>query len=114
MTRGGALAALTGKQTGRSPRDRFIVEESSTAGDIWWGEINQPISEERFDRLHARLKAYLQNREVFVQDLHARADPVHRLRVRLIKELAWHNLLARTMYIEPQHKAQHTIEQQCS
>ncbi|HET8727900.1 MAG TPA: phosphoenolpyruvate carboxykinase (ATP), partial [Alphaproteobacteria bacterium] len=98
---GGALVALTGKHTGRSPKDRYIVEEASTADDIWWGEVNRPISEARFDRLHARVAAYLQGREAFVQDLHAGADPAHRLPVRVITQHAWHNLFARNMFIRP-------------
>ena len=66
---GGPLVAITGQHTGRSPNDKFIVQESSTSGDIWWGNVNKPITEEAFDRLHVRMTEYLRGREVFVQDL---------------------------------------------
>ncbi len=101
MSRDGALVALTGQHTGRSPNDKFIVEEETTASDIWWGNVNKPISEQAFDNLQARIQAYLQGREVFVQDLWAGADPEHRLPVRIVTQHAWHNMFARNMFIRP-------------
>ena len=98
---GGPLVAITGQHTGRSPNDKFIVQEASTSGDIWWGNVNKPITEEAFDRLHARMTEYLRGHEVFVQDLYAGADPEYRLPVRIVTHNAWHNLFAQNMFIRP-------------
>jgi len=94
----GPLVTRTGTHTGRSPRDRFVVKESSTEDEIWWGETNRPYSEEKFDQLHAKVTAYLQNSDVFVQDCWCGADEDYRLAVRVITEDAWHNLFARNMF----------------
>ena len=95
----GALAVFTGQHTGRSPQDRFIVREPSTESDIWWGNVNRPISVEHFDRVFAKVQAYLQGRDAFVQDCYAGADPEYRLKVRVVTEFAWHSLFARNMFI---------------
>ncbi|MHC4224500.1 MAG: phosphoenolpyruvate carboxykinase [Planctomycetota bacterium] len=99
VAQSGPLVALTGAHTGRSPNDKFIVKEASTEADIWWGKVNRPISEEHFDRVFAKVQAYIQGREVFVRDCYAGADPEFRLRVRVVTENAWHNLFARNMFI---------------
>jgi phosphoenolpyruvate carboxykinase (ATP) len=101
VTLGGALACKTGKYTGRSPNDKFILQEPNTTDSIWWGKVNRPIDQERFDRLHAMTAVYLQNRDLFVQDLYAGADPAHRIKVRVISESPWHALFARNMFIRP-------------
>ncbi len=101
IAKGGAFVARTGHHTGRSPNDKFIVEEASTKAHIAWGDVNRPISEEKFDQIHKRMLAYLQERDIFVQDLYAGADPKYRLPVRIITESAWHNLFARNMFIVP-------------
>jgi phosphoenolpyruvate carboxykinase (ATP) len=100
---GGALVVYTGQHTGRSPKDKFIVQESATSDDIWWGEVNVATSEERFERLHAKVLAYFQNRDLYVQDLFAGADPEYRLPVRVVSESAWHALFAANMFIQPGH-----------
>jgi phosphoenolpyruvate carboxykinase (ATP) len=105
LAEGGALVVLTGQHTGRSPKDKFIVEEASTRGNIWWGEVNAGISEQGFERLYAKVVSYFQNRELFVQDLYAGADPEYRMSVRVVSESAWHSLFARNMFIEPGHDA---------
>ena len=105
LAEGGALVVLTGQHTGRSPHDKFIVEEASTRDDIWWGEVNAGISEQGFERLYAKVVSYFQNRELFVQDLFAGADPEYRMSVRVVSESAWHSLFARNMFIEPDHDA---------
>ncbi|MEJ2608708.1 MAG: phosphoenolpyruvate carboxykinase [Candidatus Thiodiazotropha sp.] len=97
----GPLVVRTGHHTGRSANDKFIVDEPSVKEDIWWGEINRPISEARFDSLHMRLASYLQNKDVYVQDCYSGADPDHRLPVRIITENAWHNVFARNVFIQP-------------
>jgi len=98
---GGPLCALTGDHTGRSPNDKFTVKEPSTQSDIWWGDVNRPISEEHFDRVYAKVQSYVQGRELFVQDLFAGADPEFRLKVRVVTEQAWHSLFVRNMFIRP-------------
>jgi phosphoenolpyruvate carboxykinase (ATP) len=101
IAKGGAMVVRTGHHTGRAPKDKFIVEEASSRDNIWWGDVNRPISEAQFTNLHRRLLAYLQGRDVFVQDCHAGADANYRLPVRIITESAWHNLFARNMFLRP-------------
>jgi phosphoenolpyruvate carboxykinase (ATP) len=96
----GPLAVRTGQHTGRSPDDKFIVREPSSVAKIWWGKINRPMEPHQFDGLHRRLLAYLQGKDVFVQDCFAGADPAYRLPLRIITETAWHNLFARNMFIQ--------------
>jgi phosphoenolpyruvate carboxykinase (ATP) len=98
---GGPIVARTFKHTGRSPQDRFIVQDDTTRDTVWWGEVNKPFDPGAFDRLTARVCGYLQGRELFVQDLYAGADPAYRIRVRVITQNAWHNLFARNMFIVP-------------
>ena len=98
---GGAFVARTGKFTGRTPRDKYFVEEPSSKDDIWWGGFNKPISETVFDRMLERVRAYFQGKELFVQDLHGGADPAYRLKVRVITDSAWHSLFVRNMFIRP-------------
>ncbi|MEE8273703.1 MAG: phosphoenolpyruvate carboxykinase, partial [Alphaproteobacteria bacterium] len=105
LSRGGPLVVLTGQHTGRSANDKFIVKESSSADDIWWGAVNKPISPKHFAGIRQKLFAYLQGREVFVQDCYAGADPAHRLPVRIVTETAWHSLFARNMFIVPPRDA---------
>ena len=95
----GPLVVSTGKYTGRSANDKFVVEEPSSQDNIWWGKINKPFSTENFEKVLYGLRSYLQNKEVFVQDCYAGADPDYRIKVRVITEHAWHNLFARTMFI---------------
>jgi len=96
----GAICVETGEYTGRAPNDKFIVQESSSEENIWWGKINRPFTVEQFDALHSRVLAYLQGREIFVQDCCAGADPSHQLHIRIITETAWHSLFARNMFIQ--------------
>ncbi len=101
LTESGALAVETGVHTGRSPQDRFVVQEASSEDEIWWGPVNQPLAEEDFERLHRRITDHLAAREVFVQDLFACADPAYRLPVRVVTERAWCALFARNLFIVP-------------
>lgn len=101
LAAGGPLVALTGQHTGRSANDKFIVKESSSEDNIWWGQVNKPIEADKFAGLHEKMRQYLTGRDVFVQDCYAGADPTHRLPVRIITECAWHNLFARNMFIQP-------------
>ena len=95
----GPFIVETGRHTGRSPNDKFIVEESSSRGKIWWGKVNRPIAESQFNLLKQQIRAYLQGREVFVQDCYAGADPQYRISVRVINEYAWHNLFIQSLLI---------------
>jgi len=97
----GPLVVRTGHHTGRSPHDRFVVREPTSESRIWWGTENRPFEPEAFDRLFYRLTAYLQGRDIFVQDVITGADPKYRLPVRVITETAWHSLFARTMFVRP-------------
>ena len=101
IAEGGALIAMTGAHTGRSPNDKYIVREPSSEHDIWWGEVNRPISRDVFNDIHGRVAAYLQGKEVFIQDCYAGAASDHRLPIRVISELAWHSLFARNLFITP-------------
>ena len=106
----GPMIVDTGDYTGRSPRDKFVVKEPTSEKDIWWGDINQPISQALFDRLLRKMLAYLQNRDIFVFDGHVGADPSYRMPVRIINEYAWHNLFVRNMFIrelDPEKLASH-------
>jgi phosphoenolpyruvate carboxykinase (ATP) len=94
----GPLVVNTGKHTARAAADKFVVHEPSTGHHVWWGEYNRPFSPERFSALRIRLQAYLQGRDVFVQDCYAGADPESRVPIRIITEKAWHSMFARTMF----------------
>jgi phosphoenolpyruvate carboxykinase (ATP) len=98
---GGSFSTRTGRFTGRTPRDKYIVEEPGTKDTVWWGKINQPVDPARFASLHERMLAYLQGRELFVQDLYAGADPTYRLPVRVVTDSAWHSLFSRNMFVRP-------------
>jgi phosphoenolpyruvate carboxykinase (ATP) len=97
----GSLMVETGVHTGRSVRDKFVVDEPSVTKDIWWGPVNQRYSPENFAVLKARVQAYLQGQDLFTQDLYACADPAHRVRVRVVTTHAWTSLFARNMFIRP-------------
>jgi phosphoenolpyruvate carboxykinase (ATP) len=100
----GPLVVRTGQHTGRSPNDKFIVREPSTVNEVWWGKVNHPLSEHRFEALHARMLAYLQGRDLFVQDRYAGADPAYRLSIRFITEAAWQSIFVRNLFIQPPHE----------
>jgi phosphoenolpyruvate carboxykinase (ATP) len=96
----GPIVVRTGHHVGRSPQDRFLVTEPSSTEKVWWGSVNRAIEEEKFMNLTYRLQAYLQNKDVFIQDCYAGAAPDHRIPIRIITERAWHNLFARNLFIQ--------------
>ncbi len=98
----GALVTTTGKRTGRSPKDKFIVNEPSSRTHVHWGDVNVGVEPGVFDKLQAKVFTYLAQRDIFVADLHAGANPAHRLNVRVINEYAWHNLFVRQLFIRPE------------
>jgi phosphoenolpyruvate carboxykinase (ATP) len=97
----GPLVVRTGQYTGRSPNDKFIVKEPESDQHIWWGKVNQPFDPLKFENLYARMLAYLQGRDLFIQDCYAGADSNYRICVRVITETAWHSLFARNLFIRP-------------
>jgi phosphoenolpyruvate carboxykinase (ATP) len=100
-TVGGPFVAHTGKHTGRSPNDKFVVKHVDSEGNVWWGSYNRPFDGMKFDALYERMCEYLKGRDVFVQDVYAGADPKYRLNVRIITEEAWHSMFIRNMFILP-------------
>ena len=101
LGKGGAFLVTTGKHTGRSPKDKFVVQTPSVEHTIWW-DNNRPMTPEAFDRLHADMLAHMKGRDYFVQDLFGGADPEHRLDVRVVTELAWHGLFIRHLLRRPE------------
>ncbi|PWW26216.1 phosphoenolpyruvate carboxykinase (ATP) [Cytobacillus oceanisediminis] len=102
LTSTGAVRATTGKYTGRSPKDKYIVEEASNKDKIDWGSVNQPISEEAFSSLYNKVLNYLKEKEeVFVFKGYAGADKKYRMPIQVINEYAWHNLFAHQLFIRP-------------
>ena len=99
LTHLGPIVTLTGDRTGRSANDKFVVREPESESKIWWGKVNKEISEEKFDQLYEKVKAYTQHREMFVQDCWAGADERYKLPVRIITEDARHSLFVRNMFI---------------
>jgi phosphoenolpyruvate carboxykinase (ATP) len=111
----GALSVKTGKFTGRSPDDKYIVDDDVTHNTVDWGKVNHPISEEHFDRIFKRMKKHIEAKEFFVFDGFVGADPENRLPIRVINNRAWHNLFARQLFIRPtpeeleNHKPEFTL-----
>ena len=101
LTNTGALLVTTGKYTGRSPDDKFIVDTPAVHDDIAWGSVNRPISKERFTALLNKVTAYLQGREIFLFDGFAGADPKYTKKFRIVNELASQNLFIRDLLIRP-------------
>ena len=97
----GPLVVRTGKHTGRSPQDKFIVREPGSARKIWWGEVNRPIALEHYDRLRTRLMTYLADRPIYAQDCFIGAHPAHRRSLRVYTETAWASIFARNLFRRP-------------
>lgn len=100
VARNGALVTDTGELTGRSAKDKFVVEESESKSHVWWGDVNKPFAQEKFNQLKSKVAAYLQGRDLYIQDCFAGSDNEYRMPVRIITEYAWHSLFARNMFIE--------------
>lgn len=97
----GALAINTGKFTGRSPKDRFIVKDEVTKDRVWWGDINIPFDPDKFDKLYDKVTQYLSKKEVYARDAYACAEKGYRLNIRVINEFPWSNMFAFNMFLRP-------------
>lgn len=95
----GPIIVNTGKHTARAAADKFVVKEESTENNIWWGIYNRPYSVGKYNELYARVQAFCQDEELFVQDCYVGADPEYRMPIRIITDKAWHSLFARNMFI---------------
>src|SRR5262245_50409477 len=101
VTNEGALVALTGARTGRSPKDRYIVRDATTDAVVHWGAINQETNVATFDRVRNQVTGHLGGRDLFVTDGEVCADPAHRLRIRVVAEKAWHALFSHHLFRRP-------------
>ena len=104
IVRGGAVAVDTGRHTSRAALDKFIVREPSSEDRIWWGEYNRPLGSDTFELILSRMLGFLQERDLFVQDLHACAQAEYRLPIRVVTEYAWHSLFSRNMFLKPESR----------
>lgn len=103
IAKDGPFVVKTGKHTGRSAQDKFIVRDAETESTVWWGKVNKPMSPDHFAALKADfMKALAEKDELFVQDLYGGSQPAYRVNVRVITELAWHSLFIRTLLVRPE------------
>ncbi|HEY1257187.1 MAG TPA: phosphoenolpyruvate carboxykinase (ATP) [Terracidiphilus sp.] len=111
----GALVAVTGARTGRSPKDKFTVDDAVTHEVVDWGKVNKPFAPAKFEALLERVVEHLKSRELFAQDLYCGADPEYRLQIRVVSEYAWHALFVRDLFVRPEagalvnHKAEFIV-----
>ena len=103
----GPLVAHTGKHTGRSANDKFIVKHVDSENNIWWGQYNKPFDAEKFDAVYKKMTEFMKAKDVFVQDVYAGADENYRLPVRFVTEYAWHAHFIRNMFLLPQSLEEH-------
>ncbi len=101
LSNSGALVVTTGKYTGRSPKDKFIVDTPGIHNEICWGKVNKPISRDKFNSIKDKITAYLQNREIFIFDGFAGADKNYTQKFRVVNELASQNLFIHQLLIRP-------------
>ena len=101
----GALVSVTGARTGRSPKDKFTVDDAVTHELVDWGKVNKPFAPEKFGALLERVVEHLKGRELFAQDLYCGADAAYRLPIRVISEYAWHALFVRDLFVRPEAAA---------
>jgi len=110
-TANGTLAVNTGKFTGRSPQDRFIVKDDYTTEKVWWGKTNKAISPENFDKLEKEILKYLSGKEIYARDGYVCADPEYRTCIRTVTELPWSNMFVYNMFLRPSEKELENFEE---
>ena len=101
LTDNNVLAINTGKFTGRSPKDRYIVFDDITMDKVWWGDINRPIKPNIFENLYNKLISHLSGKELYVRDCYACASEKNRLNLRTICEYAWSDIFSHNMFLRP-------------
>ena len=99
----GSLSVKTGNRTGRSPQDRFIVNDNLTESTVDWGEINKPFDQKNFVTLWERVETYLSKKDVFVSNLHVGEHSTHYIPIQIKTQWAWHNLFGNQMFIKPRN-----------
>lgn len=99
IAKDGPLVADTGKYTGRSPNDKFIIEDEVTKEKVWWGDVNRGMSEENFNKIKAKVFNHVKERDLFVQDCFAGTNPQFQVPIRVVTEFAWQSLFARNMFV---------------
>jgi len=97
----GAFMCDTGKFTGRAPEDKFFVKDALTESSVWWGKVNQPVTGEVFEKLHAKMVAFLADKDIYVRDCYACADLEYRTNIRVITTVAYNSLFVQNMFIRP-------------
>ena len=110
LTDKNVLAINTGKFTGRSPKDRYIVSDAITKEKVWWGEINKPIEAKVFDNLYLKISKHLSQKELYVRDCYACASQNNRLNIRTICEYPWSDIFSHNMFIRPEINEKFAIE----
>lgn len=110
LTDNGALMADTGKFTGRSPKDKFVVKDANTENSVWWGDINFPISPEKFEQLQSKMLKHLEGKKLYIRDAYAGADPNYQLKLRVVNTQAWHNLFCYNMFLRPTREELSTFQ----
>jgi len=101
LSQEGALVCGTGRFTGRSPCDKFIVQDQETRDTLWWGPMNKPLAPDRFDALYRKVTQFLKKRTVYIRDVYASALPTYRLSIRVVNTEAWHNLFCHNLFLRP-------------
>ena len=110
LTNNNVLAVNTGKFTGRSPKDRYIVKDEITENKVWWGDINTPISEENFQNIYKKLVSYISNKEIYVRDCQACASKKNILKIRTICEYPWSDIFCNNMFIRNTNEKKSDID----
>lgn len=98
-TKNGTLAVTTGKFTGRSPQDRFIVKDNYTIDKVWWGKTNKPLTSENFDKLQQNVVDYLSNKELYASDAYVCAKSEFKTNIRTIAEYPWSSMFVYNMFL---------------
>ena len=101
----GALVCKTGAFTGRSPRDKFIVQDLETQEAVWWGAVNTPIAPQHFDALYQKMVQFLHGKKIYIRDAYASAMPAYQLPIRVVNTVAWHNLFVHNLFVRPSQEA---------